>query len=91
MPIHLVAYQLPLPGISVPGLRAQSDVSAQQQDERDSRDGKQWLLAVRGYLRWRAGDDWRKIRTAKDRWNPDRWQYLEAANLITDILYTKAC
>lgn len=58
--------------------------------EKEQRSGRQWLKSVESYCLWRAGESWRKVHTAEGRWNAVRWEYLDAARLITDILLTKA-
>lgn len=84
--LSLVPYQLPLPGLDARPL-ARMDYLALDTD-RDCRDGRQWLKAIRGYLYWRAGEDWRRIGST-DRWNTARWEYLDAAKLITDIMLSR--
>jgi hypothetical protein len=58
--------------------------------ERDSRSGDQWTMSVLGYLRWRAGEDWRKVHLAKERWNDTRWYYLHAFRLMSELRFASA-
>lgn len=58
--------------------------------ERDNRTDLEWLKSVRDYCMWRSGAPWRKLWKPDQRWNSERWDYLEAARLISDILLTKA-
>ena len=53
--------------------------------EIDGRNGLQWLKSAIGYCAWRAGLDWRRSSQRND---PDRWYYLDAIRLMTDVLYT---
>jgi hypothetical protein len=55
--------------------------------ERDLRSGDQWILSVLGYLRWRTGDDWRRLHLATERWNETRWYYLHAFKLLNDLRF----
>lgn len=62
--------------------------SSGDDSRRDQRTGLQWLKAAREYCTWRSGASWRKLWKADERWDSERWDYLEAARLITDILST---
>jgi hypothetical protein len=55
-------------------------------DGRDTRNGRQWLDSVRGYLLWRAGSDWRRTTSKDHRYNDDRWWYLNGCRLVNDLL-----
>lgn len=80
--LSLVPFQLSFPGDWFPAM----PVSDCLDSERDARDGVGWLNSVHDYLMWRAGDCWRKLHRAGQRQSASRWEYLEAAKLITDIL-----
>lgn len=57
------------------------------EQERDSRNGRQWLFAVRDYLKFRAGLAWRR---SSDRFNPNRLWYMNGLRCIQDVLYAPA-
>lgn len=48
----------------------------------DGRTGTQWLKSVEAYLEWRTGSAWRPLT---DRWNPDRWYYLDGLRFLHDV------
>src|SRR6185437_16383486 len=87
--LFLHPIQLSLPGIESGRVSEYLAVSSGD-NERDNRTGLEWLKSVREYCIWRAGNSWRKLWKSDQRWNPERWDYLEAAKLISDILLTKA-
>lgn len=47
----------------------------------DGRSGYQWYQSIEAYLLWRAGSSWRPI---SDRYNPERWYYLDGLRLLHD-------
>lgn len=84
--LTLVPFQLSFigDGFPVAGL----DVFSGDNLERDKRTGLEWLKSVRDYCIWRSGAPWRKLLKPDQRWNSERWDYLEAYRLITDIMST---
>lgn len=83
--LSLVPFQLSFPGDWFPAM----PVSDCLDSERDARDGVGWLNSVHAYLMWRAGGCWRKLHRAGQRQSASRWEYLDAARLITEILSTE--
>jgi hypothetical protein len=68
-----------------------SDREATRDPERDRRDGAQWLKSAIAYCNWRAGEPWRKTwRSDSERWAVSRWEYLDAARLLSDLLVAPA-
>ena len=53
----------------------------------DGRNGRQWLQAVIGYCKWRAGEDWRQLWDSKQRWADERWYYLNGARACMAVMY----
>jgi hypothetical protein len=85
--LFLAPLQLSLPGIERGRVSEYIAVSAGDK-ERDNRTDLEILKSVRDYCIWRAGNSWRKLWKPDQRWNPERWDYLDAARLIADILLT---
>jgi hypothetical protein len=54
----------------------------------DGRTGLQWLNSVKAYLKWRSGDSWRRMSDLQQRNAAERWNYLDALRLITDVSYS---
>lgn len=90
--LSLVPFQYSFPGfefLSVAGYLDSSSSSGVDL-EREQRSGLQWLKSVREYCMWRAGECWRRLNREGDRWKRSRWEYLDAARLITDVLSSDA-
>lgn len=87
--LALVPFQLSLEGFGPPvsDFIAAALSSSPWDLEKEKRTSQQWLKSVRDYCMWRAGDGWRKLQQG-ERWSAARWEYLDAARLITDILLT---
>jgi hypothetical protein len=89
MSLALVPYQPYLPGLEVFRPSGRSEFRALDKNGdtfRDRRSGQQWLKSIRGYLSWRAGDDWRALHHEGVRYDSARWEYLDACRLVMDIL-----
>lgn len=72
--------------LEAPYLQSLSDVA---ESERRDRTGDQWILAVVGYLEYRAGSSWRKLHISTQRQSPVRWHYLLAIRLLLDVRYAE--
>lgn len=84
MPLFLVARQLLLwPSMFGPDDPSPSDYS---DDGRGTRTGREWLESIRDYCLWRAGSNWRRISSKKQRQSVDRWWYLNGCRAINDLL-----
>lgn len=83
--LRVVPLQLTLPGLDRPGCVLLSCDFGDE--ERDLRDGRQWLESAISYCLWRSGDRWRKLHRGGDRWSSSRWEYLEAVRLLCSLLY----
>lgn len=51
--------------------------------ERDLRTGRQWLLAIQSYCKFRAGLAWRR---SHDRFNPNRVWYTNGIRCVQDVI-----
>ena len=80
--LSLVPFQLSFPGDWFPAVPVSDCLDV----EREQRDGSQWLRSIHDYLMWRAGDCWRKLHRSGQRQSTARWEYLNAAKLISEIL-----
>jgi hypothetical protein len=55
---------------------------------RDKRTGLQWIKSVIGYLEWRAGEPWRRLSDPEQRFDSERWDYLDAARVVREAFYS---
>jgi hypothetical protein len=56
--------------------------------QRKMRTADQWIRSILAYLDWRAGDCWRNLSFREQRSSPSRWEYLNAARLVSDLRYS---
>lgn len=65
--------------------RPRSDNPCMSDEQRSLRTGGQWLRAINAYLNWRTGDSWRRPSDPRQRWDPERLEYLDAIRLLNGI------
>jgi hypothetical protein len=61
--------------------------SPKGQGLRDKRTARQWIDSVVAYCEWRAGEPWRRLSDPEQRWDRERWNYLDASRLVREAYF----
>jgi hypothetical protein len=54
---------------------------------REKRTARQWIDSIAAYCEWRAGEPWRRLSDPEQRWDHERWDYLDAARTVRDAFF----